>query len=144
MVELVPYLPEHLLNVAVQPAQAWMRGGIDMDLAVTLGRSYRAASVVDGDRVLGCGGIELHWPGRGLVWSFVAGDIGARDFIRCHNLTRRFLTDANVKRLEAGVEVDFEAGHRWMKALGFYVETPCARAWQAGGRDCTIYVKVAE
>lgn len=131
------------MQLALQPAQQWMKDMVTLEQAQALGRSYKVVTGMDGDRVLGVAGIELYWEGRGMLWSFLADNV-ARQFVAMHRIAKKFVQDSGVRRLEAHVEVGFGQGHRWMKALGFYVETPCARAYQAGGRDCTIYARVSE
>ena len=139
MIEAVEYRPEHLLALALQPAQQWLGMYATQANAEALARSTRAIAVVDGKRVLGVAGVETYWTGRGMAWAFLAGDL-RKDFVAGHRIAKQFLDSFSDMRIEAFVECDFEQGHRWMKLLGFELETPVAKRYQ-NGRDCSIYVR---
>lgn len=142
MIEAVSYRPEHLLVLALQPAQQWMASSVTRTEAEALAQCPRAIAVVDGDRVLGVAGVQEYWQGRGMVWAFLAGCL-KKEFAAGHRIAKRFLAETKVQRLEAHVEIGFEAGHRWLWALGFELETPVAEKYQ-NGRDCSIYVRINE
>jgi hypothetical protein len=139
MIEAVKYRPEHLLALALQPSQQWLGKYATRANAEALERCGNAIAVTDGDKVLAVAGVETYWEGRGMAWAFLAGEV-KRDFVAGHRIAKRFLGSFINMRIEAFVECDFAAGHRWLKLLGFEVETPVARKYQ-NGRDCSVYVR---
>ena len=139
MIESVPYRPEHLLALALQPAQQWLASSVTRAEAEALAQCPRAIAVVDGDRVLGVAGVQEYWQDRAMVWAFLGANL-EKQFLAGHRIAKRFLDETNVQRLEAFVEVGFKQGHRWLELLGFEVELPVARKYQ-NGRDCTLYVR---
>lgn len=143
MVKLIPYLPEHLISLSMQPSQQWFQPHATQQCAEAWANCKHVTTCVGDDRVLAIAGIEEYWPGRALLWS-VFSDNMAREFGRVHVLAKRFIDQGKVRRLEAAVEIGFDNGHRWMRALGFELETPCARRYKANGADCAIYVRITE
>lgn len=139
MIQAVPYRPEHLLALSLQPAQEWMAASVTREMAESLYQCPRAIAAVDGDRVLGVAGVQEYWQGRGMVWSFLASGL-KKEFLAGHRIAKEFLAATKVQRLEAHVEIGFAAGHRWIQLLGFELETPVARKY-IGGKDCSIYVR---
>lgn len=136
-----PYKAEHLLAISLQPAQAWLTQVITPELAKAL-ESNHAMTGLDGDDVLIVAGIADYWEGRGLLWSYV-GENAHKHWKSIHKAAKKFVDMAPHDRLEASVDADHSAGHAWITRLGFAVEVPCARKYQAG-RDCTVYVKVRD
>lgn len=91
--------------------------------------------IVD-DKVIGCGGIILMWPGVGSAWVAVSKDIepykvwmtrtirGAlRDIVRVFHL----------HRVEAVVLAD--SNNRWIQSIGFKPEHHVARGYTQDKRD---------
>ena len=137
--EVVPYKAEHLMAMTLQPAQAWMVPLVNYEMAKAL--EGNAMTGLDGDDVLIVAGVAEYWTGRGLIWAYV-GDNAYRHWKSIHAAAKRFLEMAPQDRIEAAIEVGHDAGERWIKKLGFELETPLARKYQAGGRDCKVYVKI--
>ena len=137
-----PYKAEHLLAISLQPAQAWLTQVVTPELAKAL-ENGSAMTGLDGDEVLIVAGVADYWPGRGLLWSYV-GENAHRHWKSIHAAAKKFLGMVPHDRLEATVDIGFDAGERWVQRLGFSLETPRARNYYVNGRDCRIYVKVKE
>ena len=120
---IVPYRAEHLAELVLQPAQAWLAPIVTDDYRAALERAGPAFTAFVGGRVVGCAGVIEHWPGRGVGWAMLAADIGPR-FVVLHRAVRRYLDSAAPRRLEIVVQRDFTAGRRWALLLGFVRETP--------------------
>lgn len=143
MLYVVPFEAEHLARMQVQAAQAWLSGTVSMrDLKGLEGR--HASTLMQDGRPLVCAGAVEYWPGRALVWSFLSEKADRRLFVQVHAEAKRFLDGLPFRRLEAAVDVGFEAGHRWMRALGFQVEAPLQRCFQPNGGDSVGYVRIKE
>ena len=107
----------------------------------TLESPWATTLVADGRPILSGGAIPL-WMGRAYLWSFLSDKVTRRNFVEVTSFVRRFLNGLPFKRVEASVECDHEAGHRWVRALGFELEAPRMRAFQVDGRDCALYARV--
>jgi len=100
--------------------------------------SYTAT--VEG-RIVACGGIIEYWPGRAEAWA-VLDATSRKDFLAIHNAARRVLNLDHFRRIEAVVDVGFEAGHRWLRALDFRMEAPRMLQYGVDGNDYSLYARV--
>lgn len=101
------------------------------------------AAINEQGKVIAVAGVVERWENRSEVWAII--DENSRDnFLELHNAVKRFLSIYPIKRVEAVVEYTFEAGHRWMRLLGFKKETERMIAYGPGGNDSTMYVKIKE
>lgn len=94
-------------------------------------------------RVVCCAGIRKIWDGRGEAWAVFDKKV-RNEFLSVHRIVRKFLDASPLKRVEASVFVDFEAGHRWVKALGFKLEAPSRKGYWPGGIDAALYSRVRD
>jgi hypothetical protein len=153
MTQVVPFLPSHLMEIDIQPAQQNLS-----PYRADLGRYYHAAgparSLVasDGRVLLCCGLLEVEGPSalvqpwKGIVWTVIA-TLNPGEFITAHRTVVGLLAEfgANLKRIEATVSVDHAEGHRWMRALGFRCEASVMRCSGLFGQsDESLYAKVAQ
>ena len=139
---IVPYRAEHLLELVLQPAQAWLAPIVTDEYRAALERAGPAFTALDGGRVVGCAGIIEHWPGRGVAWAMLAADIGP-GFVALHRAARRYLDLKAPRRLEIAVERRFAAGRRWALLLGFERETPKGmRGYGPDGATYDLYARI--
>lgn len=114
----------------------------DEDLRLYGSQSKHAYTIFGEDgQVLLCGGVTDCWPGRGMAWAVLNLDC-RHHFISIHNMAKRFFEACPIRRIEAAVEVGFEAGHRWVNALGFQLEAARLRSYFPDGRDASLYARV--
>lgn len=99
--------------------------------------SFAYSVFVDGKLEL-CGGVTEYWANRGEAWAVLDPNCKAH-FLALHHRVKRFLEICPIGRIEAGVELGFEAGHRWVKALGFRLEAPKMEAFFPDGKDAALY-----
>lgn len=139
--EVVPFKAEHMRRLSLQKAQEgnleWMAPD-HLDLMEALPHAF---TLLDGDEVLVCAGVVEFWTGRAACWTFLSGNIGKR-FLKAHHLVKAALETFDYRRLECEVDCRFEAGHRWVKALGFKCEIEMAHGYFPDGSAATIYAKV--
>ena len=136
---MVPFAAEHYTQMDVQHAQAIMRDIVSIDGLRGLECPYASTLMQDG-LPLACAGAAKYWEGRALLWSFLSSRVDARNFRQVHAAAHQFLSGLPYRRLEASVEIGFEAGHRWLRLLGFKVETPLLRRFGCDGSDHVGYV----
>lgn len=142
MISYMPFKAEHIKAMRIQEAQCWV-GMFEESWPVfeSLEQHWSNTVLKDGKPIL-CGGVIEHWSNRGGLWAIVSKDCGPASFITVHRLVSMFINSLPYPRLEFHVDVEFEAGHRWAKALGFDVEAPRLRAYQPNGRDAVLYARV--
>lgn len=137
MFEVVKFKKSHLDQMEIQPEARHMMSLSFEDLTRLENDRFSMTGIGDG-RVVVCAGVIEHWPGRGEAW-FVF-DMNSRDyFINIHKCTKRFVELCPVKRIEAVVNCDFEAGHRWVKIFGFQLEAERMKNYGVNGEDCSLY-----
>ena len=140
---LRPYAAADLEALLLQPAQAHLQGQLaGHGYAQALEACEAYTCLVQG-RVIACLGLYRLHPGRALAWALIARDAG-RHFSALHRAARRYLRECRITRIEAHVDSDFAAGHRWLRLLGFERETPQGmRGFTPDGRTCDLYARVA-
>lgn len=104
-----------------------------------LERQNSWTGVVDGLPMI-CAGTIPQWPGRYVAWAYVRR--GTLPHLAW--MTEAVRTNlAGVRgRIEFTVRADFKPGHRWARALGFEMETPCLRAYGPEGESHVGYVRI--
>ena len=138
--DVVPFEPEHLDSIMLQPTQQRFFSYFTPAYAQALKTSGPCFSGIDGNRVLGCAGLVKQWENRAIAWALLAGDIGT-DFIRVHRAVDRFLDICGVNRVEAYVDAHFEQGHRWIQMLGFTQEG-YMKQFNPDGGDAVLYARL--
>lgn len=128
-----------MLNL--QPAQAHLRDEIKDTDFKSLENNHSYTLLKDGNPVL-CGGVTELWKERGLLWSFIGSDMSINEFVEAHYLVKYYLTLLEYRRLEMYVDVDFKAGHRWAKLLGFELEAERMKAFHPNGSASSMYARV--
>lgn len=141
MISFGPFVADHLNQLNVQPAQRWTLGYIPQTLAKDLEALWSNTIFLDGKPIV-CGGVIPQRSDYGVLWSFVACDAGPEHFREIHGLVKAFVNQLPYRRLELHVDVDFENGHRWARALGFRCESWRMRAFLLNGGDAALYARI--
>lgn len=139
--EIVQFQPEHLQQLALQPAQADAYADLakrEYGEALAKGESR---TVIHGGRIVACAGVIPIWKGRGELWSLIAGDIGALGMHRMHFAAKRWLETVDWRRLEAHCDARYLQAHRWLYLLGFECEGPL-KSYTPDGQDCLRFARV--
>jgi hypothetical protein len=127
-------------KMVLQEAQRYI-GQADVSVDLTplseVGLAWTAEH--DGD-VIGCGGLAPQWENRAILWALIGQNAGEH-FVKIHRETKKFITLAPYRRIEAQVDVGFEPGIRWMKMLGFELEA-YKRAFRPDGADMLEFVRI--
>ena len=137
------FRPEHVRALELQQAQRYFVGDISSEAyGRMLAQSASAFTALDGGRVIACSGCVEIWDNRAMAWALVSKDAG-RHMLGIHKAVAGFLAGAKWRRIEASVDVGFEAGMRWMAMLGFTCETPePMRAYRPDGGDCYLFARI--
>ena len=93
-------------------------------------------------KVVGCGGIDLMWPGVGEVWVALSNDISAITAYRgIAKGLKRVMKDNDLWRVQGWARVVFKEAHALFQHLGME-EEGVARKYTPDGVDCVLYSKV--
>lgn len=142
--KIVPFELDHLKALHLQPAQAWMQPLVDAPAyAQQMAACDSYTALLEG-AVVAVAGLVTIWPGRAHLSALISDgfkDSGA--FVVLHREVLRRLAASPIARVEATVDGGFEAGHRWMRMLGFRLETPKGMAgYMPDGRTSYLYARV--
>lgn len=138
MIEVVPFLVPHYLDIDPQPRQAYVKELTPMYHVRQLEESCRAFTLIREGRPVACfGSVELY-PHRAVLWALLDKDIG-KHMVTAVRVAKRFVQTLPHKRIEFEVDYDFAEAHRWAKLLGFTCEVERLRCHNALGGDTSIY-----
>ncbi len=141
MIAVVAFKPAHLDQLVLQEAQEYFGAEIARpgygEMLRDRGQAFTAMA---GGEVIGCGGCIEVWDNRAAIWALVGKNAG-RNMVSIHRAVSGFLLAAPWRRVEAAVDVGFEAGMRWIEMLGFQREA-VMRAYRPDGGDSYLFARV--
>jgi len=121
---VVPFQPEHVLALKIQPRQSHEYPIISREEAERMLAAGPGFSAIGEDgTIYGAAGIIPQWPGRAIAWAMFAYNAGPH-FVRITREVRRYLDTCGYERIEAAVDAMFPQAIRWIEMLGFERETP--------------------
>lgn len=141
MMVKVPFLSVHLDDIALQAGQHDMVEFLEQDGYAEMLEAVDGSYSVFKDGVLmGCGGLASQGNGRALAWTLITAMCEGTDMIAVTKIVRDAIVNSKYRRIEAIVRGDFEAGHKWMRLLGFKLETEHGMAgWFNDGEKGYLY-----
>jgi hypothetical protein len=92
-------------------------------------------------RIVACCGVIEYWKDRGEAWSII-DRYSKAEFVLLFRTVKKLLEDAPIRRIEATINKNFPAGHRWIKLLGFELEAETLKSYGLTGDDYSLYAKV--
>jgi RimJ/RimL family protein N-acetyltransferase len=137
-----PFQPQHLKYLSLQPSQIAFSNFFDDEYALSLKDSGPSFTAIDKDEVVACAGIVSQWNNRAIAWALISGMAG-RNFVAIHRAVNNFLNLSDVNRIEAYVDANFDAGHRWITMLGFKSEG-LMRQFMPDGNDAVLYARLKD
>lgn len=93
-------------------------------------------------RVIGCAGLVEATQYRAYTWAVMSRQDFAQRFVGIHRAVKRFLDEQTYKRIDAQVVYGDQAGHRWMRLLGFRREVFCRPWFMPDGSAVSEYVRL--
>lgn len=139
--QVVPYEPEHMRVMALQPAQAHLGTLIDQGYDKTVAQGGPAWTALSSGIPIACCGFHEPWPRRAIAWA-VLGDPGP-DMLRLTRAVRKAFDAHPAERIEAYVRIGFAPGERWAELLGMHREGRMARFNQGADYWCFVRLKIA-
>jgi len=140
--QIEPFQPQHLKYLSLQPSQIAFSNFFDDEYALSLKESGPSFTAIDKEEVVACAGIVHQWENRAIAWALISGMAG-RNFIALHKAVQKFLDLSDINRIEAYVDANFDAGHRWITMLGFQSEGTM-RQFMPDGNDAVLYARLKD
>jgi RimJ/RimL family protein N-acetyltransferase len=137
---IVPFQPQHLEVMVLQPSQKGFSDYFDPQYGAALMNGGPCFTALNNDEVLGCSGVIKQWDNRAIAWALIS-EFSGKNFVGIHRAVSRFLDLSEFNRIEAFVDADFEQGHRWIQMLGFEREG-YMRQFSPDGRDSVLYARL--
>lgn len=137
---VVPFEPEHLETLMLQPSQAHFYNFFDPAYGQALVESGPCFTGIHNGEIIACSGVIKQWDNRAIAWALISENAG-RQFVRIHKAVKRFLDTTDFNRVEAFVDAGFEEGHRWIQMLGFQREG-YMREFSPNGSDAVLYARI--
>lgn len=136
-----PWVKGDTESISIQQAQSYMYGAPEIVADLTsLSEVGMAWTFDEGGEILGVAAVASQWDNRAMALVLLSQNAGKR-FHSIHRAVYRFLDVCGVRRVEATVDVGFDAGDRWMKMLGFEYEG-LMRAYRPDGADMKLYARI--
>lgn len=140
---LIPFRSSHLDEMASYGGQAWAEAFVadpDPRSFETMGPCFSGA--VAGEIIGSAGLIKVH-EYRAIAWAILTNE-ASKHFVSIHKAAKAFFADQPFKRVEAYVDEDFPAATRWVKALGFQLETEHLRYFLPDGRSAALWARIRD
>lgn len=131
-----PFAPWHLAAIDVQPGQPEL-GEHRLERGAALSATGRCFTLLDGERVLFCGGALSTHENYATLWSAVARDAGAA-MLAIERRVRRFIATLDERRVDTTVRAGFAPARRWIERLGFTREA-MLRDYFEDGEAAVVY-----
>lgn len=119
MIKVEKFQPWHIDTIDAQDSQ---RGMCHSENAETVAE-FDSWTVFLDDKIVACCGCVPIWHGRNMLWSQISKTISPKGMVLLTRAVKRYL-DLKPCRTEAYIVEGHEAGHRWIKLLGFTLDTP--------------------
>ena len=139
-----PFVPRDNEAMAATAAEETMR-----DMLMAYGDhepSGPAWTAIWEGRIVGSGGfVEVYGPNssRATAWAVMVPMSGPA--IRAvKRAIMQKIWDAPYRRIEADVDYEFASARRWVRSLGFKLETNYKEAWTPDGRAVAEYVIIKD
>jgi RimJ/RimL family protein N-acetyltransferase len=140
---LIPFRASHIDEMRSFGGQAWAEAFFDSTdprSFETLGPCFSGA--VAGEIIGSAGLIKVH-DYRAIAWAILTNE-APKHFVSIHKAVKAFLKDQPFIRVEAYVDEDFAAATRWVKALGFQLETEHLRYFLPDGRSAALWARIRD
>ncbi len=131
---LVPFKAEHMLTFVNRDTDVLQ----EMRFATQKERGGPAFTALLNNKVIGCAGIIVMWPGVGSAWLALSNDIDGHGMWLC-SMVKSVMQDTiralKLHRVEAAVLSDNKRNLKWIKLLGFNKEKAFAYAYTQDKQD---------
>lgn len=139
MITIIPLKAEHVQRLKDMGHLTYLTPHVNLpNMRKLESNRWSFSAVDDTGEIQAVGGVIEIWGSRGEAWMFFNSNAGPY-LTAIFKGTVRFLDLCPLERIEAVVDLDFERGHRYIKALGFKLEAPLMRKYGVTGLDGSLY-----
>jgi hypothetical protein len=139
--EVVSFNAKYLRAMVLQDAQKMTHfAAFDEEYCNQLIEAGPAYTVLQNGNPIMCAGLAEMWSGRFAAWAWLSEDAG-RSMIQLTRIVDDYLNTRPYRRIEAYVDNQFSAGHRWAKILRFEYEG-LMRGFGTQGQDMAMYSRI--
>lgn len=139
--EIVPFKADHLKTLLDAGADPFLGLRVTEERIKSLENGLNTfTGISDSGKILICGGVIPFHQFRGEAWAVIDQN-SKEDFVSIFNAAKTVLNACHLKRVEAFIAYDFDAGHRWINLLGFELEVPRLKHYRPDGTDSSLYVR---
>lgn len=139
---VVDFKAEHIAWLLAQGGREWFGDAPfdDPEYARAIEATGNAWSLIDGGRLIGCGGIAKEHDACGTAWTLLTPMSGPC-MTRIHRFAMKTLSRCPLRRVQAHVSPDFAQALHWIEMLGFQFEGRL-RKYTPRGLDMLLYARV--
>lgn len=138
--KVVPFVPEHIDALRDFGSQDYLVTSGSREELGLLVRHGRHLSFFAEDVLIGCAGVTPVHEWRGIAWALLRSGL-PESFLALHRNVARELSKEPYARIEAYVDPSFKPAVRWIKLLGFRLETPYKAYFFPDGRGASEWVR---
>jgi hypothetical protein len=143
--DIIPFKACHWYSLRATDGVDELTGLPDEHHARILAGGGPAYSALAENKIIGIGGVFVLWPGNGEAWCLVSPEIQKHKFFFFRQSLRyldMMARQHHLERIQAAVRVDFEAGLKFVEALGFQAEGIMEKYYR--GRTFIRFAKIYE
>lgn len=142
MITVEPFRAHHLEGFVPQPAQCAEFAEVTPETARAHEMAGVGRSILADGELVACAVLAPLGDGRGVLWALVGAKAGPY-MLRAKRIAEQMMRESGLRRIEAVVLTGFSAGHRWLKMLGFELETPNGmKAFGKNGENFSLYSRI--
>lgn len=134
------FRPEHIAALKDHGGQEYLVSATPVDEIEMVTKNGTHLSFFADDLLVGCAGVAPVNPWRGIAWALMRTGL-PRLFPAFHILARRELHRIPLQRIEAYIDPTFSPAARWVRFLGFVIETPYKPFFFPDGRGAQEWVR---
>ena len=135
------FLPVDVERLNLQPEQKGIESYMTQEAAMALSIAGPAFTVESNNSIIACIGVVEHHANRAEAWALLSENCGPY-LRRITVAVFGWLRQCQYARVEANVAIDFNAGHKWAKLLGFEQEGQERKSFFHDGRSAITYVRL--
>lgn len=147
MIEITGYRPEHFTRIITTNPRS-VEGALTDEAVISLKAREKEQGdawtmLVDGNPVA-CGGFFHYANNEAEAWYLISPDAAEHTKLLLRvvrGFIETFITDKDVLRLKAFVDMDDEAGKRWAGCMGFTIKDPL-EIYHSEGREYALYERL--
>lgn len=144
MMHVVPFSVNHVVSIDMREHEAWITRDVLSQFAQEHAKRGQGYSMVEGDCIVACGGVDVIWQGVGEAWTILSRHAENhklslhRTVLRCLN---EIINSHRLHRVQAHVLKGDERAINWIIRLGFHPEA-VLESFGLNREDYIVYARL--